>query len=114
MVFQEDMRAVDKHVERLQRLGWQRWWRQLPEQTREHMIVSAQECYGILHMAKYSLLVGVDIKDRLPGTGTWPQILAKSRLTTHVRVSLKKGRTPNMCLGGPAGHDTYIRISVGK
>jgi hypothetical protein len=78
------------------------------------VIVFAQECYGIFRMATYSLLVGGDIKDRLPGIGACPQILAKYGLTTHIRASLKNGRVPIMCLGGLAGHDTDIRISVGE
>lgn len=64
-------------------VGWQRWRRQLLEQTRDHVIVFAQDCYGIFHMAEYSLLLGVKIKDRPPGIGTHPQILAKYGLTAH-------------------------------
>jgi hypothetical protein len=62
-------------------VGWQRWRRQLLEQTRDHVIVFAQGCYGIFHLAEYSLLLGVNIKDRPPGIGTHPQILAKYGLT---------------------------------
>jgi len=40
-------------------LGWQRWRRQVFEQTRDQVIVFAQGCYSIFHMAEYSLLVGV-------------------------------------------------------
>jgi DDE family transposase len=64
-------------------VGWQRWRRQLLEQTRDHVIVFAQGCYGIFHLAEYSLLLGVNIKDRPPGIGTRQQLLAKYRLTTH-------------------------------
>jgi hypothetical protein len=64
-------------------VGLQRWRRQLLEQTRDHVIVFAQGCYGIFHMVEYSLLVGVNIKDRPPGIGTRPQILAKYGLTAH-------------------------------
>jgi hypothetical protein len=32
-------------------LGWQRWRRQLREQTRDMVIVFAQGAYGIFHMA---------------------------------------------------------------
>jgi hypothetical protein len=64
-------------------LGWQRWRRQLLEQTRDHVIVFAQGYYGIFHMAEYSLLLGVNIKDRPPGIGTQQQILAKYGLTIH-------------------------------
>jgi hypothetical protein len=59
-------------------VGWQRWRRQLLEQTRDHVIVFAQGCYGIFHLAESSLLVGVTIKDRPPGSGhgsnSWPNI----------------------------------------
>ena len=58
-------------------VGWQRWRRQLLEQTRDHVIVFAQDCYGIFHMAAYSLLVGVQLKDVPPGIGTCQEILAK-------------------------------------
>jgi hypothetical protein len=64
-------------------VGWQRWRRQLLEQTRDHVIVFAEGCYGIFHIAEYSLLMGVNIKDRPPGIGTRRQILAKYGLTTH-------------------------------
>jgi hypothetical protein len=64
-------------------VGWQRWRRQLLEQTRDQIIVFAQGCYGIFHMAEYSLLLGVKIKDRPPEIGTYPQILAKYRLRAH-------------------------------
>ncbi len=64
-------------------VGWQRWRRQLLEQTRDHVIVFAQGCYGIFHLAEYSLLLGVNITDRPPGIGTRQQLLAKYRLTTH-------------------------------
>jgi hypothetical protein len=62
-------------------VGWQRWRRPLLEQTRDHVIVYAAGCYGIFHLAEYSLLLGVNIKDRPPGIGTHPQILAKYGLT---------------------------------
>jgi hypothetical protein len=62
-------------------VGWQRWRRQLLEQTREQVIVFAQGYYGIFHLAEYSLLVGVKLKDRPPGIGTRQEILAKYRLS---------------------------------
>jgi hypothetical protein len=52
------------------------------EQTREQVIVFAQGCYGIFHLAEYSLLVGVKLKDRPPGIGTHQDMLAKYRLMT--------------------------------
>jgi hypothetical protein len=64
-------------------VGWQRWRRQLLEHTRDLVIVFAQDAYGIFHMAEYSLLVGVNSKDRPPGIGTRQQLLAKYRLTAH-------------------------------
>ena len=64
-------------------VGWQRWRRQLLEHTRDLVIVFAQDAYGIFHLAEYSLLVGVNIKDRPPGIGTRQQLLAKYRLTAH-------------------------------
>jgi Transposase DDE domain len=64
-------------------VGWQRWRRQLLEQTRDHVIVFAQDCYGIFHIAEYSLLLGVKLKDRPPGIGTHQEILAKHGLAAH-------------------------------
>ena len=52
-------------------VGWQRWRRQLQEQSRDLVIVFAEGWYGTFHhMAEYSLLLGVTIKDRPPGIGT--------------------------------------------
>jgi hypothetical protein len=65
-------------------VGWQRWRRQLLEQRREKVIVFAQGYYGIFHLAEYSLLVGVKLKDRPAGIGTRQDILAKYGLTLHV------------------------------
>lgn len=64
-------------------VGWQRWRRQLWEQTREQVIVFAQGYYGIFHLAEYSLLVGVKLKDRPPGIGTRQDVLAKYGLITR-------------------------------
>jgi hypothetical protein len=64
-------------------LGWQRWRRQLLEQTRDHVIVFAQNAYGIFHVAEYSLLLGVKLKDRPAGIGTRQEILAKYGLAAH-------------------------------
>jgi hypothetical protein len=36
-------------------VGWQRWRRQLLEETRDQVIVFAQGYYGIFHLAEYSL-----------------------------------------------------------
>lgn len=62
-------------------VGWQRWRRQLLEQTRDHVIVFAQGYYGIFHLAEDSLLVGVKLKDVPPGIGTRRKVLAKYGLT---------------------------------
>jgi hypothetical protein len=64
-------------------VGWQRWRRQLLERTRDHVIIFAQRCYGIFHMAEYSLLLGVKLKDVPPGIGTLREILAKYGLAAH-------------------------------
>jgi Transposase DDE domain len=61
-------------------VGWQRWRRQLLEQTREKVIVFAQGYYGIFHLAEYSLLLGVKLKDVPPEIGGRQQVLAKYRL----------------------------------
>jgi hypothetical protein len=58
-------------------VGWQRWRRQLLEQTRNKVIIFAQGYYGIFHLAEYSLLMGVKIKDVPSGIGTPQEILAK-------------------------------------
>lgn len=62
-------------------VGWQRWRRQLLEETRDQVIVFAQGYYGIFHLAEYSLLVGVKLKDVPPGIGTRQDVLANYRLT---------------------------------
>jgi hypothetical protein len=64
-------------------VGWQRWRRQLLEQTRNQVTVFAQGYYGIFHLAEYSLLLGVRLKDTPPGIGTYHDILAKYRLTSR-------------------------------
>jgi uncharacterized RmlC-like cupin family protein len=61
-------------------VGWQRWRRQLLTKTRDHVIVFARDCYGIFHMAEYSLLLGVRLQDVPPGIGTPQDILTKYRL----------------------------------
>jgi hypothetical protein len=64
-------------------LGWQRWRRQLLEQTRDMVIIFAEDSYGIFHIAEYSLLLGVKLKDVPPGIGTRRQVLVKYGLTMH-------------------------------
>jgi hypothetical protein len=58
-------------------VGWQRWRRQLLEQTRNKVIVFAQGAYGVFHLAEYSLLLGVKLKDVPPEIGSRQQVLAK-------------------------------------
>jgi hypothetical protein len=58
-------------------VGWQRWRRQLLEQTRDKVIVFAQGYYGIFHLAEYSLLLGVRLKDIPPEIGSPQLALAK-------------------------------------
>jgi hypothetical protein len=64
-------------------VGWQRWRRQRLEQTRDSVIVFARDGYGIFHMAEYSLLLGVRLKDVPSGIGTRPEILATYKLAAH-------------------------------
>lgn len=64
-------------------MEWQRWRCQILRQTRDQVIVFAQGAYGIFHMAEYSLLLGVRLRDRPPGIGTRPQVLAKYGVTAH-------------------------------
>jgi hypothetical protein len=64
-------------------VGWQRWRRQLLEQTRDQVIVFAQGHYGIFHLAEYSRLLGAKRKDVPPGIGTLPEVLARYGLTAH-------------------------------
>jgi hypothetical protein len=61
-------------------VGWQRWRRQLLEQSRDKVIVFAQGYYGIFHLAEYSLLLGVKLKDVPPEIGSRQQVLAKYEL----------------------------------
>lgn len=64
-------------------VGWQRWRRQLLEQSRNKVIVFAQGWYGILPLAEFALLVGVKLTDLPPGLGTLQDLLAKYRITGH-------------------------------
>jgi hypothetical protein len=64
-------------------VGWQRWRRQLLEQTREKVLVFAQGYDGIFPLAEYSRLVGIKLKDRPPGIGSQQEILAKFRLISR-------------------------------
>jgi Transposase DDE domain len=64
-------------------VGWQRWRRQLLDQTRDHVIVFAQGYYGIFQITAFALLVGVQLKDVPPGIGTPQEVLAKYGLPVH-------------------------------
>jgi hypothetical protein len=64
-------------------VGWQRWRRQLLEQTRDEVIVFVQGYYGIFHLAEYSLLLGAKLKDVPSAVGTRQEVLAKYGLTLH-------------------------------
>jgi hypothetical protein len=64
-------------------VGWPCWRRQLWEETRDQVIVCAHGYYGIFHLAEYSLVVGVKLKDVPLGIGTHQDVLAKYRLTTR-------------------------------
>jgi hypothetical protein len=61
-------------------VGWQRWRRQLLEQTRDKVLVFAQGTDGLFHLAESSLVLGVRLKDAPPGVGTRQQVLAKYKL----------------------------------
>jgi hypothetical protein len=61
-------------------VGWQRWRRQLLEQTREKVIVFAQGHDGLFPLAEYSLLLGVKLNDVPPDIGGRQQVLAKYEL----------------------------------
>ena len=68
---------------RAEPVGWQRWRRQLLEQTRDKIIVLAQRWYGSFPIAEFALLVGVKLTDVPPGIGTRQEVLATYRLTGH-------------------------------
>jgi hypothetical protein len=60
-----------------ERVGWQRWRRQILEQTREKVMVCAQGHDGIFPLAEYSLLLGVKRKDVPPEIGSRQHVWAK-------------------------------------
>jgi Transposase DDE domain len=64
-------------------VGWQRWRRQLLEQTRDKVIVFAQGWYGIFPIAVFALLVGVKLKDMPPSIGTPQEVRAMYGLPPH-------------------------------
>jgi hypothetical protein len=68
---------------RAEPVGWQRWRRQLLEQTRDKVIVFTEGWYGIFHLAEFALLVGVKLKDVPPGIGTPQEVLTQYGLPSE-------------------------------
>jgi hypothetical protein len=64
-------------------VGWQRWRRQLLEQTRAVVSIVAEDDSGIFHLAADSRRRGVKLHDVPPGIGTHQDILAKYRRAGH-------------------------------
>jgi hypothetical protein len=63
--------------------GWQRWRRQLSQQHRDNVLIFAQGWYGILHVAEYSLLLGVRLREPPPEVGNRRDVLKKYGLLGH-------------------------------
>jgi hypothetical protein len=61
-------------------VGWQRWRRQLVEQTRALVIVFAHGHSGLVPLAEYARLLGVQSNDIPPDIGSRQQVLAKYQL----------------------------------
>jgi hypothetical protein len=64
-------------------VGWQRWRRQLLEQTRDMVIIFAGTSDGVLPIAEYPRRLGVKLKDLPPGIGAHQQIFATYGLAAH-------------------------------
>ena len=64
-------------------VGWQRWRRQLIQQHRDKVIIFAQGWYGIFHVAEYSLLLGVRLREPPPEVGNRRDVLKKYGLLGH-------------------------------
>ena len=64
-------------------MGWQRWRRQLIQQNRDKVIIFAQGWYGIFHVAEYSLLLGVRLKEPPLEVGSRRDVLKKYGLMGH-------------------------------
>lgn len=64
-------------------VGWQRWRRQLIQQNRDKVIIFAQGWYGIFHVAEYSLLLGVRLREPPPQVGSRRDVLKKYGLVGH-------------------------------
>jgi len=83
-------------------VGWQRWRRQLLEQTRDQVIVCVQGYDGLFHRAEYSLLLGATLQDVPSAVGTRQEVLAKYGLTLHSCVFCRNLSTP-LPRSNPAG-----------
>jgi hypothetical protein len=68
---------------RAEPVGWQRWRRQLLDQTRDKVIVFTEGWYGIFQIAEFALLVGVKLKDVPPGIGTPQEVLTQYGLPSE-------------------------------
>jgi Transposase DDE domain len=64
-------------------VGWQRWRRQLIQQNRDKVIIFAQGWYGIFHVAEYSLLLGVRLREPPPEIGNRRDVLKKYGLVEY-------------------------------
>jgi hypothetical protein len=64
-------------------VGWQRWRRQRLAQTRAKVSGFAQGADGIVHLAEYALLAGVQRQECPPGIGTRQDVLTKYGLMTR-------------------------------
>jgi hypothetical protein len=64
-------------------IGWQRGRRQRLAQTRDRVILVAEDDYGILHSAESSLVWGVNRTDVPPGIGPRPPMLATYGRAAH-------------------------------
>jgi hypothetical protein len=93
--------------------GWQRWRRQLWEPTRDHVSVVAHGCDGLLHLAEDSWLLGVNRKDRPPGIGTHPQILAQDGLPAQrcASIGISECSFRRGGISYPANHP-FLRTSM--
>lgn len=73
--------AQPVNIEILGGQGAERWRRQLKEENRDKVIVFVGETYGIFHVAEFSILGGIRIKDIPPHLGSRQDILARYRLS---------------------------------
>jgi hypothetical protein len=64
-------------------VGWQRWRRHLIQQNRDKVMIFAQEWYGIFHVAAYSLLLGVRLREPPPEVGSRRDVLRRYGLGEH-------------------------------